>query len=204
MSKIILDLCGGSGAWSYFYKQAGYDVQLITLPNNDVRTYQPPANVYGILAAPPCTNFSFALSEKKERDYADGMQIVNACLRIAKQCEPLKFFAMENPIGHLSDFIGPPQFVFQPWQFGDPWTKKTGIWGYFSAPEITHSDYSQVTENPALYIRKPRKKVNMVWLHKSAYDLIPAYHHLPRPDTDAAFRAMTPQGFAKAFFEANQ
>ncbi|MDR1001701.1 MAG: hypothetical protein LBL82_00300 [Oscillospiraceae bacterium] len=29
--KIILDLCGGSGAWSIPYKEAGYDVRVITL-----------------------------------------------------------------------------------------------------------------------------------------------------------------------------
>ena len=31
MSKIILDLCGGTGAWSEPYKEAGYDVKVITL-----------------------------------------------------------------------------------------------------------------------------------------------------------------------------
>ena len=30
-SKIILDLCGGSGAWSKPYKDAGYDVRIIDL-----------------------------------------------------------------------------------------------------------------------------------------------------------------------------
>ena len=56
--KIILDLCGGTGAWSRNYKDAGYDVRLVTLPEHDVRLYQPPDNVYGILAAPPCTHFA--------------------------------------------------------------------------------------------------------------------------------------------------
>lgn len=51
--KIILDLCGGSGSWSRPFKQAGYDVRLITLPDYDVLTYEPPENVWGILAAPP-------------------------------------------------------------------------------------------------------------------------------------------------------
>lgn len=51
--KIILDLCGGTGSWSRFYKAAGYDVRNITLPDFDVLTYKPPENVYGILAAPP-------------------------------------------------------------------------------------------------------------------------------------------------------
>ena len=51
--KIILDLCGGSGSWSRAYVAAGYDVRNITLPAYDVLTYEPPDNVYGILAAPP-------------------------------------------------------------------------------------------------------------------------------------------------------
>jgi len=37
MSKIILDLCGGTGAWSAPYKEAGYDVRVITLPEYDLR-----------------------------------------------------------------------------------------------------------------------------------------------------------------------
>lgn len=54
MNKIILDLCGGTGAWSAPYKAAGYDVRVITLPEHDILTYKPPrSGVYGIMAAPP-------------------------------------------------------------------------------------------------------------------------------------------------------
>ncbi len=70
--KIILDLCGGTGAWSKPYKEAVdthgeniYDVRLVTLPEHDVRTYIPPDNVYGILAAPPCTMFSIIIRGKR-------------------------------------------------------------------------------------------------------------------------------------------
>jgi hypothetical protein len=31
-NKIIIDLCGGTGSWSKPYKDAGYDVRVITLP----------------------------------------------------------------------------------------------------------------------------------------------------------------------------
>jgi hypothetical protein len=201
MKKIIYDLCGGSGAWSKPYRDAGYDVRVITLPEYDVRDFQP-QQAYGVLAAPPCTEFSLVKSEKLSRDIPGAMEIVNACLRIIEQAAP-KFWALENPVGHLVKFLGKPNFVFQPWEFGDPWTKRTGIWGNFQHPDKTYTDWEDVPKNPALYIRKPRKKPNMVWLHKSAYKNIPAYHGLTEPDTDAAFRAMTPQGFAQAFFLAN-
>ena len=58
MKKIILDLCGGSGAWAKPYIDAGYDVRTITLPENDVRTFRWVGEpVYGILAAPPLRIF---------------------------------------------------------------------------------------------------------------------------------------------------
>ena len=77
MSKIILDLCGGTGAWSKPYKDAGYDVRVITLPEYDVRTYVPPEDVYGVLAAPPCTMFSMARTNAKTpRDLHGALEIV--------------------------------------------------------------------------------------------------------------------------------
>ena len=75
--KIILDLCGGSGAWSRPYKEAGYDVRLVTLPEHDVCHYAAPENVYGVLAAPPCHEFSLAKGSKP-RDFEAGMKIVKA------------------------------------------------------------------------------------------------------------------------------
>ncbi len=60
--KIILDLCGGTGAWSKPYKDAGYDVRVINTPEYDVTlwyTYPDLVNtiksgkVYGVFAAPP-------------------------------------------------------------------------------------------------------------------------------------------------------
>src|SRR3990167_980490 len=103
MAKIILDLCGGSGSWSKPYKDAGYDVRLVTLPEHDVRTYEPPEGVYGVLAAPPCTEFSYVKNEKLPRDFQAGIEIVRACQKIYRVSKP-HFWAMENPIGHLTRF----------------------------------------------------------------------------------------------------
>jgi len=147
MKKIILDLCGGTGAWSRPYKEAGYDVRNITLPEFDVRTYEPPENVYGILAAPPCTMFSFARTNaKKPRDLREGMECIKACLDIIWECQyrlksdqqkypPLKFWALENPYyGMLSWFLGKPAFVFNPFEFGHNYQKRTSVWGHFNEP----------------------------------------------------------------------
>lgn len=72
------------------------------------------------------------------------MEIVNACLRIIHTClyenfryeQGLKFWALENPAsGYLKRFLGKPALVFEPYEFGDPYTKKTAIWGEFQEPK---------------------------------------------------------------------
>jgi hypothetical protein len=130
------------------------------------------------------------------------MRIVDACMRIILMSNPV-FWALENPAGLLAEKLGKPRMVFQPWQFGDAWTKKTHIWGNFNPPATQYQSYHDLPEIPGLYKRPGRDKVNFVWLHKSAIDLIPQLAGFT-PENDAAFRAITPPGFAQAFFRANR
>lgn len=203
-NKIILDLCGGTGSWSRPYKLNGYDVRVITLPEFDVRDYHTDESIYGVLAAPPCTEFSVlnCIAENRERNFDSGMEIVNACLRIIKETNPM-WWALENPRGHLRNFLGQPKMTFQPWEYGDPWTKATDIWGEFNIPPKLFSNWEEVPNKIPLYTRKGRSKPNFAFLHKSSWEKIPqlSYHE---PETDAEFRAMTPPGFAWEFFKHNK
>jgi hypothetical protein len=182
-NEIILDLCGGTGAWSAPYKEAGYDVRLITLPGEDVRCYKPPKGVYGILAAPPCTMFSMARQQERTREQMmDAMMIIKACLMIIWNCaadETLQFWALENPWGRLIKYLGKPAFYFEQWQFGDAGKKPTCLWGNFKRPDYTQpfvpGKITSIT-NPKPIPGRTREQI----------------------------RAITPPGFAKAFFEANQ
>lgn len=195
-NKIILDLCGGTGSWSKPYKDAGYDVRLITLPDHDVRTYEPPENVYGILAAPPCTEFSIAKGSRP-RDFEKAMTIVKACMEVVWTCRTygsLRFWALENPVGFLRQFLGRPAFTFEPWWFGDFHSKKTDLWGYFKEPK------RKIIERP-MY-------VGLTGIGKSHNGMVlsepkcpPEYKHLNL--NRAAIRAITPPEFAKAFYKAN-
>jgi hypothetical protein len=96
-------------------------------------------DIYGILAAPVCTMFSFARTTAKiPRDLRQGMILVIACLNIVWECRynhKLAFWALENPRGYLRQFLGKPVFTFDPCDFGDPYTKKTDLWGYFNIPK---------------------------------------------------------------------
>jgi hypothetical protein len=202
MSKIILDLCGGTGSWSKPYKEAGYDVRLVTLPNNDVTTYSIQESVHGILAAPPCTEFSnLKHFFHNNRDIESGMKVVDACLGIIKKCSPT-WWALENPKGTLSTILGKPAMSFEPYQFGDGWTKRTHIWGNFCIPMVRYSWESCPKVN--LYVRPSRSKPSVAFSHKREILEIPQLswaRSFVKTDSDA--RAITPPGFAKAFFEAN-
>lgn len=200
--KIILDLCGGTGAWSRPYKDAGYDVRVITLPEYDVCTYVPPENVYGILAAPPCTEFSIAKGNRY-RDFASGLEIVNACLQIIWKCRlsgSLKFWALENPVGYLRQFLGVPAYQFEHWEFGDPQLKRTDLWGYFNPPRKT------VKVKPEGLTRKYGSRTNgRGWSKPECPPEYEAYISRFHGDAKrAALRAITPPGFAEAFFRANR
>ena len=161
------------------------------------------SEIYGILAAPPCTEFSVlnCIAEPRERDEAAGMKLVNACLTIIKYCSP-KFWALENPRGYLRKYIGKPVLTFQPWYYGDAWTKTTDIWGNFNIPVAKYHKWEDVPKLP-LYTRPGRQKPNFAYLHKSAQKDIPQLDYC-EAKTDAEFRAITPPGFANAFYEANK
>ncbi|WHH59133.1 hypothetical protein [Petroclostridium sp. X23] len=189
-NKIILDLCGGTGSWSKPYKEAGYDVRVITLPDNDVCLYSPPDNVYGILAATPCDQFSIAKhfhgKGNYKHDFKAGLEVASACCRIILTCKP-KFWAIENPAnGLLKNWLKEPKFIFNPWQYGDNYQKNTALWGEFNIPKPI------VTEKP-----EGMKKFSML-LSKEIY---PEYYGIY---TRQERRAITPPRFAKAFFQANQ
>ena len=197
-AKIILDLCGGTGSWSKPYKDAGYDVRNITLPDYDVRWWlceqelkKDIKNVYGILAAPPCTHFSLARTTvKTPRDFIGAMEIVGACLHIIwniRADHKLAFWCLENPMGYLRQFLGKPAFTFDPCDFGDHYTKKTDLWGYFNFPKKKPVQLSE--EEIALCKMNNRKLPSIRGVTSS---------------NQAARRAITPPGFAKAFFKANQ
>jgi len=193
--RIVLDLCGGSGSWSEPYRLAGYDVRLITLPKFDVRTYQIPEypeGIHGILAAPPCTHFSLArTTAKSERDFKGALEIVNACLRIVAEARlegSLQWWALENPVGYLRQFIGIPGFTFNPYDFGDPWTKPTDLWGYFGRPQFNYCR-PEGGENIA--------KVKL----RSIAQSLTIGRQLRLKSADVW--AITPPGFAQAFFKAN-
>jgi hypothetical protein len=102
------------------------------------------------------------------------LSVADACVRIAWVQQPT-WWVLENPVGRLAWYLGPPQMTFHPADYGDPYTKRTLLWGRFTAP----------------------LKRRVAATEGSRMHLLP-----PSPDR-WKLRSATPEGFARAFFEAN-
>lgn len=192
--KTILSLCDYSGIWSGPYLANGYSVIRIDIKNGqDVRLLEFLAeDVYGILAAPPCTHLAGSGARwwktKGESALLDALSIADACTRASLIYNP-KFWALENPVGRLRKYYGPPKFIFHPYQYAkladnpieEAYTKRTLLWGNFiiPSPEII----GDVSMPPVLGSKM---------------------HRLPPSSNRSTLRSLTPTGFAKAFYLANQ
>ena len=198
----ILHLCADIGSDTKPWVDAGYNV--ITVGKNiGVENYNPPEDVLGVIANPVRTELSIANGYDVVGDYDKGIFLVNHCLRIIRECNP-KFWVIENSAtGRLKEFLGDPRFVYQPWEFGSPWTKKTALWGEFIIPDKLYNNWDDVPKNPNLYVKPGRGKPSLASMHKSAIKFIPEFSCFEVED-DMSFRSLCSQGFAKAFYKANR
>lgn len=135
-----------------------------------------------VFAFPPCTNLAVSgarwFEDKGLESLHESLGLVVACKRI---CEASGApWMLENPVGTLSSYWRKPDYTFQPWQYGDTYTKKTCLWtgNGFVMPKAWHAT-------------KP--------------DGVTSAIHLMPPSADRGDkRSITPAGFARAVFEANE
>lgn len=199
----------GSDTWPY-RDDPRYNV--ITVGADiGVENYTPDRPIHGIVANVVCTELSpakhgqaFGGGDRPERNIESARDHIAHTMRIIEAANP-KWWAIENPAGGLMrQLLGKPDFAYEPWQFGSPWTKRTGLWGKFTAPTPVYDRFEDVPLNPDLYVR-PGRRPSMAWLHKSAWDLIPEFRDsgMPRPESDMELRSLCSQHFARAFKKAN-
>jgi hypothetical protein len=184
--KNILSLFDYSGAWSSPYRESGYNVVQIDIKlGNDILNYDYSLNeVYGILAAPPCTDFSLSGSRYFKRKDEDGtteksVKLVKKTIEIIQFYNP-KFWVVENPMSRIHKLVpelGKIKYKFHPYHHGDPWQKMTWLWGEFNVPERHEVENTEG---------------RVIWKVGG------------KSEQTKEFRSMTPMGFAKDFFEANQ
>jgi hypothetical protein len=151
--------------------------------------------VDGILAAPPCTDFAVSGAKhwaKKDAANPDlfgdfsrlkvFVENVYQVLKIIDLCQP-RFYAIENPVGRIAKLVpelGKPWF-FQPYQYGDAYSKKTALYGDFNKPAPTNVVAPFMGKHGSITQRLGGKSEKTKYL-----------------------RSITPMGFANAFFAVNQ
>ncbi len=195
--KTILHLCADIGSDSKPYKEHGYNVICVG-QKIGVENFNPPENVYGIIANPPCTMFSIARTKAKTpRDLKEGMRLVKECLRIIWECQyriekdsprqaPLKFWVIENPAtGFLRWFLGQPRFEYNQAWYGQSFRKQTALWGQFNIPRIPFME-------PCM-----NQQAGTLGGHYRGNESLCF-------SRDGGGKAVCPELFAKEFFIANQ
>lgn len=142
-----------------------------------------PLPVHGIIGQPPCTEFAGSGARWWKSKGPDmltaALAVSDACLRAVAIYNP-SWWVLENPVGRLRTWYGPPKFSFHPHEFAadfpeEAYTKKTLLWGNFNEP-------TKCSVPPVLGSKM---------------------HRLPPTPDRAQLRSMTPKGFAQAWFEAN-
>lgn len=99
-----------------------------------------------LIAHPPCTalcvsgNGTYAPGKAKHHERIEAVDFFRLFLEA-----DIERICVENPVGVISTAIAPPTQYIQPYQFGHPESKKTGLW-LKNLPKLTPTE---VLETPS-------------------------------------------------------
>jgi hypothetical protein len=79
-----------------------------------------------VIAFPPCTDLASSGARYFKQKRKDGRQ--QRSIDFFMQFTKLKKYAIENPIGIMSNLYRKPDQIIQPWQYGHGETKATCLW----------------------------------------------------------------------------
>ena len=208
MKPFLLSLYDYTGTWSQPYVDAGWKVMRWDKQIDgcvlerfswieSMIEEETGGNIQGLLAAPPCTAFTSSGAvfwPQKDQpteeyfpfdsftEYMVGLTLI--VLHAVDVFQP-DFWALENPVGRIEKLIPElrqyRRMMFDPCDFGDPYTKKTILWGEFNANLKTNP-----VEPEYIIASNGNRYSKMFWYHKSKN-----------------IRSKTPEGFARAFYQAN-
>ena len=85
-------------------------------------------NWHAMIAFPPCTHLAVSGAPWFEQKRKDGRQQQGIDFFMAMVNAPIKYIAIENPVGIMSKIYKQPTQVIQPYYFGDKAQKTTCLW----------------------------------------------------------------------------
>ncbi len=134
----VLVACEFSGrVRDAFARKGHYAVSVDLLPTEkpgrhhqgDVRKYikdRPRWDL--VIAFPPCTYLAAIGAAHWPQRIQDGLQEEAIHFFLDMWCIRSPKVVIENPVGCMSTLWRKPDQYVEPWWFGDPWRKKTGLW----------------------------------------------------------------------------
>jgi len=150
----VLVACEYSGKVREAFRALGHDAwSCDLLPSDNLTDYHYTGDCWPVIAEgwdliimhPPCTalavsgNRWYGKGMPKHQDRLDSIDWTMALYEHAKKHAPR--VAFENPVGVLP--IKPTQYI-QPYQFGHPESKKTGLWLHNLPPLVPTNDVEHV------------------------------------------------------------
>ena len=82
-----------------------------------------------VIAFPPCTHLAVSGAAWFERKRRNGQQDMGiGFFKAFTALDHVPHVAIENPVGIMSKLYRKPDQIIQPYQFGDPYEKKTCLW----------------------------------------------------------------------------
>ena len=189
-NKTVLSIFDATGQWSQPWYDAGYNVITLDIKNGqdlmDITSIEHINELTGgetvdvVLAAIPCTDFAALGAQwwhEKDRDGVTkgSIELAQRALAVIEYLQP-DVWTAENPVGRIKSLttLPEPRMSFHPADYGDPYTKKTLLYGKFNSDlpinRVAPSEGSRI-------------------------------HRLSSTAQDA--RSITPEGFAYAYFMAN-
>lgn len=109
-----------------------------------------------IIAFPPCTDLAAVGASKWQEKQMDGRQQRAADFFRSFFDAPCERVAVENPVGWLNTNWRWPDQIIQPYQFGDPWRKKTCLW-LKGLPRLHATDFVEPQGNWVAAQRRSRR-----------------------------------------------
>lgn len=91
-----------------------------------------------VIAFPPCTHLAVSGAAWFEQKRKDGRQQQGIDFFMLLANAPCPRIAIENPVGIMSSVWRKPDQIIQPYEFGDPFSKKTCLW-LKGIPPLTHT-----------------------------------------------------------------
>lgn len=133
----VLVACEYSGRVRDAFAKRGHHAVSADLLPSDTNGWHYKGNVFDILrerewdlliAFPPCTYISKVGAAYYPKWIQNGQQdeAINFFLDLWEA--PITKIAIENPVGRMSTVWRKPDQYIEPYQFGDPWQKKTCLW----------------------------------------------------------------------------